>query len=322
MSRTTYSVGIDIGGTTVKYALVTGKGEIIASGDLATRDFRRADEFLERLSDLVNGMVADSGVNPREVAGIGVGAPCVNSYTCAIEGATDMPWESPIPLGEYLRRRTGLKLRASNDANAAALGEMQYGAARGMKSFIVMTLGTGVGSGIVVDGHLLNGTTGFAGELGHTWSIGAEDRLCTCGRYGCLQTVASAGGVVMTARRMLAGDCGKSGSMLGNVPEHDLTAKFIAECAHKGDKLAMAVYEFTGKVLGTAFATYAAFTDPEAIILFGGVAKAFDLMESSIREAFDRNVLFLYKDRVKLLHSTLPDADAAVLGAASLPYNN
>lgn len=317
MKATTYSVGIDIGGTTVHYAVVDDAGKIRERGDLATRDYPEATDFLTALAGEIKRVVHFFGRD--SFIGIGVGAPCVNPHTGAIEGATDLPWESPVPLAEVLGRLTGLSVYAANDANAAALGEMQFGAARGMRNFIMLTLGTGVGAGVVADGRLLEGSRGFAGELGHIYAVGAEDRMCSCGRPGCLQTVASAGGIVATAIRMLESPEGKDSS-LADVSADQLTAKTIAQHAKRGDTLASSVYEFTGGVLGTAFASYAAWIDPEAIILFGGVANAFDLMERSMHEAYDRNVLFLYKDSVKLMRSGLPEADAAILGAASLPY--
>lgn len=313
----TYSVGIDIGGTTVHFAVVDEAGKIRERGDLATRDYAEADDFLKSLAVEINRVVHFFGRD--SFIGVGVGAPCVNPHTGAIEGATDLPWESPVPLAEVLGRLTGLDVFASNDANAAALGEMQFGAARGMKNFILLTLGTGVGAGVVADGHLIQGRRGFAGELGHIIAAGAEDRMCSCGRHGCLQTVASAGGVVNTSLRMLHTP-GGGNSTLAAVPADELTAKTIALHAEQGDSLAREVFEFTGRVLGTAFASYAAWTDPEAIILFGGVANAFPLMERAMRQAYDDNVLFLYKEGVKFLQSGLPEADAAILGAASLPY--
>lgn len=317
METASYSVGIDIGGTNVHYAVVSHEGEITARESLVTKEYPDAGDFLEALGNGINRIVRPFG--RYSVAGIGIGAPCVNPHTGAIEGATDLPWKSPVPLADVLREKTGLDVVAANDANAAALGEMQFGAARGMKNFILLTLGTGVGAGVVVDGRLLEGSRGFAGELGHILAPGAEDRMCSCGRPGCLQTVASAGGIVSTAIRMLESTGGQN-STLAAVPAGMLTARLIAQHAEQGDTLARSVYEFTGGVLGTAFASYAAWTDPEAIILFGGVANAFDLMEPSMRDAFDRNVLFLYKDSVRLLRSGLPEADAAILGAASLPF--
>lgn len=217
-----------------------------------------------------------------------------------------------------IEKRLGLKTVISNDANAAAIGEMTYGAASGLKNFIVLTLGTGVGGGVVCDGHLLTGTNGFAGELGHITFPFAADRKCGCGRTGCLQTVASAKGIVETTRRILKSTT--EPSSLRYVPDGELTAKHVGEAAAAGDKVAIQVFDFTGRCLGKAAAEYASFTDPQAIILFGGVAKAGDLLLKPMREAFSESALHLYRDRVRFLVSSLKDSDAAVLGAASLPY--
>lgn len=313
-SKPLYSIGVDLGGTNTVYALVDTNGNILRCDSFPTST-PTIEEWADKLTDGISKISAN--IKPGNIAGIGIGAPCANAVTGCIEAATDLPWPSPIPLAVMIQARTGMKTVISNDANAAAIGEMTYGAAKGMTNFIVLTLGTGVGAGVVVDGHLLTGRSGFAGELGHVTFPFAADRLCGCGRHGCLQTVASAKGVVKTAKDMLANsDCD---STLRNLADAELTAKAVSEAANSGDKLAKEVYEFTGKCLGAAAAEFAALSDPEAIILFGGVSKAGDLLLIPMKKEFDKKALHLYKNRVRFLCSTLKDADAAILGAASLP---
>ncbi len=322
-----FTVGVDLGGTNTELAVVDTVGHILARDSFPTAVVRNNPESAEpiptvsdwadELATRISRMIHEAGVEQR-IEGIGIGAPCANAVTGCIEAATDLPWSSPIALVNMMESRLGLSVTISNDANAAAIGEMTYGAAAGLKNFIVLTLGTGVGSGIVCDGHLLSGARGFAGELGHVTFPFAADRLCGCGRYGCLQTVASAKGIRLTAKRMLA-DTDKP-SVLRDIPEQDMSPRVIEQAARSGDKLAAEVYEFTGRCLGFAAAEFAAFTDPEAIILFGGVSKAGDLLLKPMREAFHDRALHLYRDRVRFLLSGVNDSDAAILGAASLPF--
>lgn len=313
-----YSIGVDLGGTNTVYALVDTNGNILKCDSFPTAT-PTVEEWADKLSSGILTLVGN--IKKENLSGIGIGAPCANAVTGCIEAATDLPWPSPIPLAVMMESRTGMKTVISNDANAAALGEMTYGAAKGMTNFIELTLGTGVGAGVVVDGHLLTGRSGFAGELGHVTFPFAADRLCGCGRNGCLQTVASAKGIVKTAKMMLA-KTDREESLLDKLPEGELTAKAVTEAANDGDALAKAVYDFTGKCLGAAAAEFAAFSDPEAIVLFGGVSKAGDLLLKPMKEEFDKKALHLYRGKVKFLSSTLKDADAAVLGAASLPIMN
>lgn len=312
------TVGVDLGGTNTVYAVVDKTGHILVSDSFPTAT-STVEIWADRLAEGISSMISGLGLED-EIKGIGIGAPCANAVTGCIEAATDLPWPSPIPLANMMESRLGLPVTISNDANAAAIGEMAYGAAAGLKNFIVLTLGTGVGSGIVCDGHLLTGARGFAGELGHvTFPFGAG-RLCGCGREGCLQTVASAKGIVETARRMMAES--DIPSLMREIPIGELTAKTICELANAGDILALSVYRFTGECLGRAAAEFAAFSDPEAIILFGGVSKAGDLLLNPMRETFLENTLHLYRDRVRFMVSKMKDADAAILGAASLPLVN
>lgn len=311
-----FTIGVDLGGTNTVLAIVDSVGHILTNDYFPTAT-SSIEEWADILAMKANAMIQESRLEDQ-IIGIGIGAPCANAITGSIEAATDLPWPSPIPLGTMVQARLKLPTTVTNDANAAAIGEMMYGAAAGMKNFIVLTLGTGVGAGIVCDGHLLSGTRGFAGELGHVTFPFAEGRPCGCGRTGCLQTVASAKGILTTTNHLL--DISSEPSSLRGVPRERLTAKLVCEAARKGDKIANEVYEYTGRCLGKAAAEFASFTDPEAIILFGGVANASDLLLVPMMESFRENALHLYRDRVRFLISGLKGADAAVLGAASLPH--
>ncbi len=253
------------------------------------------------------------------IRAIGAGAPCANRETGCIEAATDLPWQSPVPLARMLSDAFGLPAAITNDANAAAAGEMAYGRARGIRNFIMITLGTGVGSGIVCDGHLLSGARGFAGELGHVIVKADSDRLCGCGRKGCLQTYCSAKGVVATALEFLRES--DEDSLLREIDPEVLTAKDVYKAALRDDKIARRVFEYTGEVLGEACANFAAYTDPEAIILFGGVAKAGKLLSDPMKDMMNKKTLHLYRNRIEVIPSSLPDAEAAILGASALAWS-
>lgn len=309
-----YAIGVDVGGTNTVYGLVNRRGEIVAHDTIPTACAPTAAEYTQILGEGINKLISDCGAD-NAVVGIGVGAPCANYITGEIEAATDLPWPSPIPLAKMISDATGLPVKISNDANAAAIGEMSYGAARGMRDFMVITLGTGVGSGIVCNGQMINGHRSFGGELGHVKAWRLEGRDCACGRKDCLQTYCSAKGVVATARKLMAEH---SESALHKLEE--LSAKTIAETAEAGDPTAIEVYRITGEVLGEACAHFAAFSDPEAIILFGGVTKAGKLITDPMEESFDRNVLHLYRGHVKIKRSELNEADAALLGASALGW--
>lgn len=226
--------------------------------------------------------------------------------------------EGVIPLAAMFEERLGIPTALTNDANAAGIGEMTYGAARGMKDFIMITLGTGVGSGIVINGQMVYGHDGFAGELGHTIIRRENGRLCGCGRHGCLETYCSATGVARSAREFLTKST--EPSLLRDIPAENITSKDVYDAAVKGDKIAQDIFEFTGTILGEALADFIAFSSPEAIVLFGGLAKAGDYIFKPIQKAIDDNVLNIYKGKTKLLASELKDSDAAVLGASALGW--
>lgn len=314
-----YVIGIDMGGTNTEFAIVNARGDILGHNSIPTTGHADIREYIKKIYDGVME-IADRTGTRGHIRGIGAGVPCANRETGCIEVSTNLPWPSPIPLEELLSDTFGLPAVISNDANAAAAGEMAYGRARGLKNFIMITLGTGVGSGIVCDGHLLSGSRGFAGELGHVIVDPESDRMCGCGRRGCLETYCSAGGVVRTALEILS--TRKEDSLLRDIDPASLTSKDVYKAALRGDTLACEIFDFTGKVLGKACADFAAFTDPEAIILFGGVAKAGNLIARPLSEAMEEKALHLYKDRIQVVASSLNDAEAALLGASALAWNN
>lgn len=312
-----YVVGIDIGGTNTVFGLVDARGTIIASGSIKTGAYEKVEEYVDQVCKALLLLIADNG-GVEKIKGIGVGAPNGNYYSGTIEFAPNLPWKGVIPLASMFEERLGIPTALTNDANAAGIGEMTYGAARGMKDFIMITLGTGVGSGIVINGQMVYGHDGFAGELGHTIIRRENGRLCGCGRHGCLETYCSATGVARSAREFLAART--EPSLLRSIPAENITSKDVYDAAVKGDKLAQDIFEFTGTILGEALADFIAFSSPEAIVLFGGLAKAGDYIFKPIQQAIDNNVLNIYKGKTKLLASELKDSDAAVLGASALGW--
>ncbi|MDY2641886.1 MAG: ROK family protein [Mediterranea sp.] len=311
-----YVVGIDIGGTNTVFGIVDARGTIVASSSIKTGAYAEIEEYVDAVcQNLLPLIVANGGVD--KVKGIGIGAPNGNFYSGTIEFAPNLPWKGVIPLAAMFEERLGIPTALTNDANAAAIGEMTYGAARGMKDFIMITLGTGVGSGIVVNGQLVYGHDGFAGELGHV-IIRRDGRQCGCGRKGCLETYCSATGVTRSAREFLTSST--EPSLLRAIPAENITSKDVYDAAVKGDKLALDIFEFTGQILGEAIADFIAFSSPEAIILFGGLAKSGEYIFKPIQKAIDENILTIYKGKTKLLMSELKDADAAVLGASALGW--
>ena len=312
-----YVVGIDIGGTNTVFGIVDARGTIIASGSIKTNKFNEVEDYVNELHTELFRLLEQNNATDK-IMGIGVGAPNGNYFNGTIEFAPNLPWRGVIPLAQMLTDRFGIPVSLTNDANAAAIGEMTYGAARGLKDFIMITLGTGVGSGIVVNGQLVYGHDGFAGELGHVIVRPNNGRLCGCGRTGCLEAYTSATGVARTAREFL--EVRNDPSSLRQIPIQDITSKDVYDAAITGDKLALEIFDYTGKILGEAFANFIAFSSPKAIVLFGGLAKAGDLILKPIKEAMDRNTLNIYKGKVKIMFSELKESDAAVLGASALGW--
>jgi glucokinase len=313
-----YVLGIDVGGTNTVFGLVDARGDILSSGSIKTGKHADISPYIDELAAALNPLIKQAG-GPSAIRGIGVGAPNANYFSGCIECAANLPWKSVVPLAELIRTATGgIPVALTNDANAAAIGEMTYGAAKGLKDFIMITLGTGVGSGIVVGGQLVYGHDGFAGELGHVIVRREGGRPCGCGRCGCLETYTSATGVARTAREYLLNR--PDPSPLRALDPAAITSKDVYEAAVAGDPLAREIFRFTGKVLGEAFADFIAFSSPEAIVLFGGLTKAGDLIMEPIREAMEQNVLKVFAGKTRLLFSQLKESDAAVLGASALGW--
>ncbi len=311
-----YAIGIDIGGTNSVFGVVDKRGHIINQGSIKTGAYKEINDFVTHLSAGVQEIIDQVG-GSGNIKGIGVGAPNGNYFTGCIEFAPNLPWRGVIPLAQMLTDKLNIPVALTNDANAAAIGEMTYGAARGMKDFIVITLGTGVGSGIVVNGQLVYGHDGFAGELGHTTAI-RNGRACGCGKKGCLETYSSATGVARTAREYL--ETRKDPSLLRELNLEEITSKDVYDAAVKGDKLAKEIFEYTGQILGESFADFVAFSSPEAIILFGGLIKSGKLIFDPVRKYMEENMLPIYRNKIKLLMSELKESDAAVLGASALGW--
>lgn len=312
-----YVVGIDIGGTNTVFGIVDARGSILASGSIKTQKYAEINDYVNDLSNELVRLLEQENVKDQ-IEGIGIGAPNANYFTGNIEHAPNLPWKGIVPLAQMLKEKIGIPVAITNDANAAAIGEMTYGAARGMKDFIMITLGTGVGSGIVINGQLVYGHDGFAGELGHVIVRRTNGRQCGCGRTGCLETYASATGVARTAREFL--EIRKDPSSLRNLPIQDITSKDVYDAAVSGDKLAQEIFEITGTLLGEAFADFAVFSSPKAFILLGGLVKSGELIMRPIREAMEKNMLNIFKNKIQVIPSELKESDAAVLGASALGW--
>lgn len=313
-----YVVGIDIGGTTTKLGVVDARGTVLAQTVIRTDTHNDVELFLDELVDALKRVIADAKGEGR-IRGIGVGAPSANYYTGTIENAENVAWGGgkKIKFAEMLSSRLeGLPVALTNDANAAAVGEMTYGAARGMKDFIMITLGTGVGSGIVIGGNVVYGHDGFAGELGHTCAVRHNGRTCNCGKTGCLETYASATGVTRTVREWL--ELTDEPSVLRSLDT--ITSKDVYDAAKEGDRLALKVFDFTGRILGRAFADFVAFSAPEAIVLFGGLARAKEFLYEPMKAAMEENLLHLWKGKIDIVFSQLKESDAAILGASALAW--
>ncbi len=311
------SVGIDIGGTNTKIGLVDKDGNFRAENNIPTAKYLKIEDYIEALTQAVNESL-NSVTENYVLKGIGIGAPNGNYYSGSIEFAPNLNWEGKIPLAELLNKNFHVPILLTNDANAAAMGEMIYGAAKGIKNFIMITLGTGLGSGIVVDGKLVYGHDGFAGEVGHT-IYDPKGRDCGCGRKGCLETYASATGIRKTALELLKNS--DKESILRELPEEEISSKAIHDAAVKGDKLALECFDYTARILGLKLADSIAYTSPEAIFLFGGLALSGDYILKPTKKYMEENLLKIFKNKVKLEISGLMGKNAAVLGAAALIWN-
>ena len=316
-SVTQLAIGIDIGGTGTKFGIVDRDGNVLFSGEMSTKKHKTVDTFIVELHEVISEVIEKAGGTGR-MKGIGVGAPNGNYYTGTIEYAPNLPWQGIIPLAKLISNKFQLPVTLTNDANAAAIGEMMYGAAKGMRDFIMITLGTGVGSGIVANGVLVYGHDGFAGELGHTIVIPDGRIHAGTGKKGSLESYASATGLRMTAIEFL--EKNKKQSLLRKVPADLLDSKAVYDAAIEGDELAKEIFNYTGKILGISLANAIMTTSPEAIILFGGLTKAGDFILKPTRESMEENLIKVFQGKVKILISHLREAHAAILGASALVW--
>ncbi len=315
-----YVIGLDLGGTNSVFGIVDARGDIKATTAIKTGGYEKVEDYVKASVEALQPVIEQVG-GIDKIKAMGIGAPNGNYYNGTIEFAPNLPWahDGIVPLAKLFSDQLGIPVALTNDANAAAIGEMVYGVARGMKNFIVITLGTGVGSGIVVNGQLLYGHDGFAGELGHVTMVrGAEGRSCGCGRTGCLEAYCSATGVARTARELL--EKTDRPSLLREMNPADITSLDVSIAAGKGDELAKEIYEFTGHMLGEACADFATFSSPEAFIFFGGMVKAGDLIMEPIKKAYNEHVLSIFRNKAQFLISGLDGASAAVLGASAIGW--
>ena len=313
-----YVVGIDVGGQTTKMGVVDARGQVLSQIVIRSDNHSDAESYLDEVAVALNKIIAEAGVE-GQIRGIGIGAPNGNYYTGMVEMAPNLEWAKTraVPVAEMLSARMkGIPVALTNDANAAAVGEMTYGAARGMKNFIMITLGTGVGSGIVINGEVVYGHDGFAGELGHVRIVRNNGRLCGCGRTGCLEAYCSAMAVARTAREWL--QMSDEPTLLRGLD--NITSKDVYDAAKEGDEMAIRIFIYTGRLLGEALADFITFSAPEAIVLFGGLARSKEFLTEPILTAMNGNVLDIWKDKVKLVYSSLKESDAAILGASALAW--
>jgi glucokinase len=313
-----YVLGLDMGGTNSVLGVVDARGHVLGRTSIKTQAYKDINDYVNALYEEAQKIIEPLG-GMEMVRGIGAGVPNGNFYTGYIQEAMNLPWQT-VPFAQLVSERFGLPCRITNDANAAAMGEMTYGAAKGMKNFIMITLGTGVGSGIVIDGNVVYGHDGFAGELGHTCAVRGENaRPCNCGKIGCLEAYASATGVARTAKEILTSTTKET--VLRQLDVDNITSKDVYDAAEQGDEVAKEIFDFTGTILGQQLADFIAFSAPEAIVLFGGLTKSGDWIKRPIEEAMNKNVLPLWRNKVKVLFSDLKEADAAVLGASALAWS-
>jgi glucokinase len=307
------ALGIDIGGTNTSFGIVDATGNILVKGSMPTRG-DTVEDYIEALKNNLAPLFDQVGHG--NIAGVGIGVPNGDFLTGEVVFAPNLPWKGIIPLAKLASGALHLKAVLNNDANAAAIGEMHYGAARGMKDFIMVTLGTGLGGGFVANGRMIYGHDGLAGELGHVIAI-RGGRRCNCGRDGCLERYASATGIVITAEEWLEE---RNDETVLRKNKGEVTAKMIHEAAEAGDAFALALFEYTGKILGLVLADMVAITSPKAIILFGGLARSGELILGPTRRHMEENLLHIYKNKTAVIHSALPGADAAILGASALVW--
>ena len=313
-----YVLGLDMGGTNSVLGVVDARGHVLGRTSIKTQAYKDINDYVNALYEEAQKIIEPLG-GMEMVRGIGAGVPNGNYYTGYIQEAMNLPWQT-VPFAKLVSDRFGMPCRITNDANAAAMGEMTYGAAKGMKNFIMITLGTGVGSGIVIDGNVVYGHDGFAGELGHTCAVRGENaRPCNCGKIGCLEAYASATGVARTAKEILTSTTKET--VLRQLDVDNITSKDVYDAAEQGDEVAKEIFDFTGTILGQQLADFIAFSAPEAIVLFGGLTKSGDWIKRPIEEAMNKNVLPLWRNKVKVLFSDLKEADAAVLGASALAWS-
>lgn len=313
-----YVLGLDLGGTNSVLGIVDARGHVIARTSIKTQQYTDINDYVEALyAEAIKIIEPVGGMDV--IRGLGAGAPNGNYYTGNIEFAPNLPWKGIVPFAQLLSEKFGVPCTVTNDANAAAMGEMMYGAARGMKNFIMITLGTGVGSGIIIDGKMVYGHDGFAGELGHTKIDHTENaRLCGCGQRGCIEAYASATGVARTAREILAKTTKKT--VLRDLNPEEITSYDVFKAAEQGDEIAKEIFDYTGNLLGQKLADFVAFSAPEAIVMFGGLTKAGHWIMDPVVKALNDNVMPIWKNKVKVMFSDLKEADAAVLGASALAW--
>ena len=314
-----YVIGLDLGGTNSVFGIVDARGDIKATTAIKTQGYQTVEEYVAASVDALQVIIDQVG-GIETIKAMGIGAPNANYYRGTIEQAPNIVWgKGIVPLADLFNKALGIPVAMTNDANAAAIGEMTYGVARGMKNFIMITLGTGVGSGVVVNGQLVYGSDGFAGELGHVTMVREGGRTCGCGRTGCLEAYCSATGVARTAREMLANS--EKPSLLRDLNPEAITSLDVSIAAGKGDEIANEIFQFTGKMLGEACADFATFSSPEAFVFFGGLTKAGELIMKPIRDAYDAHVLNIFKEKAQFLVSSLEGSSAAVLGASALGWD-
>jgi len=311
------TIGIDIGGTNTKYGIVDRQGSVIHQGNIPTTQYEEFQAYFDAMADALKKGIQELPTDTR-IVGIGVGAANGNYYTGNIERATNLKWKGVLPLARMFNEEFGVPCILTNDANAAAVGEMIYGNAKNMKDFVVITLGTGLGSGFVCGGVLLNGHHGIAGEVGHT-SVNPTGRYCNCGKRGCLETYVSATGIKRTVYKLLADHL--EPSELRGISFEDLNTKMISEAAHRGDVVAIEAFEYTGRILGMKLAETVVHTDPEAIFLFGGLSMAGDLIFRPTIKHMESNLMPLFRGKIKVLPSAMSNQAAPILGASSLVWD-